>query len=430
MKLKPLIEDVDVREYSGRFNVQLEIPSSSTLSSQDIDKIGYLASWDIDPNEAAEGYEGLRSILVSREFPIMKKGIELGALQISGIGSKKPHFVDGLVKDPSGSFEIPSKKNYMGMVPGTIMSTSYAKHEKLFTSRPDYRAFGTYTTNELKEKLQGTNTASGFELEKMLIPHVEAYGRYLDKTFQNEEGPFGFIVFPVPSVNQERMATDIVKQFSEALPNGEIIIQEAIMAFYTIASLNFAPVIGASRELHDKARYAHLQLHLSNVYSCNPVPYVMDWSTLRKLGHNKENNLINRAIDLIKPMGGLQKMLYSYFGDFFTSTGKNVFSAKLHELSMELYSENPLQEVDAIAEIINATSALGRSASDIETVIEWMKRQGIEGFPKHDKRQEMSPQTTIHLQKVKQIKDEGPKIGRNEPCPCNSGKKYKKCCGK
>ncbi len=24
---------------------------------------------------------------------------------------------------------------------------------------------------------------------------------------------------------------------------------------------------------------------------------------------------------------------------------------------------------------------------------------------------------------------EGPKIGRNEPCPCGSGKKYKKCCG-
>ncbi|MBW1792566.1 MAG: SEC-C domain-containing protein [Deltaproteobacteria bacterium] len=22
----------------------------------------------------------------------------------------------------------------------------------------------------------------------------------------------------------------------------------------------------------------------------------------------------------------------------------------------------------------------------------------------------------------------GPKIGRNKPCPCGSGKKYKKCC--
>jgi len=31
---------------------------------------------------------------------------------------------------------------------------------------------------------------------------------------------------------------------------------------------------------------------------------------------------------------------------------------------------------------------------------------------------------------VKQIKLEQPKVGRNEPCPCGSGKKYKKCCGK
>jgi preprotein translocase subunit SecA len=27
------------------------------------------------------------------------------------------------------------------------------------------------------------------------------------------------------------------------------------------------------------------------------------------------------------------------------------------------------------------------------------------------------------------VKREGRKVGRNEPCPCGSGKKYKKCCG-
>jgi preprotein translocase subunit SecA len=32
--------------------------------------------------------------------------------------------------------------------------------------------------------------------------------------------------------------------------------------------------------------------------------------------------------------------------------------------------------------------------------------------------------------KVKQIKLDAPKVGRNDPCPCGSGKKYKKCCGK
>lgn len=35
--------------------------------------------------------------------------------------------------------------------------------------------------------------------------------------------------------------------------------------------------------------------------------------------------------------------------------------------------------------------------------------------------------------KVKAVDDpvvsSGPKVGRNDPCPCGSGKKYKKCCG-
>ena len=30
---------------------------------------------------------------------------------------------------------------------------------------------------------------------------------------------------------------------------------------------------------------------------------------------------------------------------------------------------------------------------------------------------------------IKQVKREEPKVGRNDPCPCGSGKKYKKCHG-
>ena len=30
--------------------------------------------------------------------------------------------------------------------------------------------------------------------------------------------------------------------------------------------------------------------------------------------------------------------------------------------------------------------------------------------------------------KVVPFKRNSPKVGRNEPCPCGSGKKYKKCC--
>ena len=33
---------------------------------------------------------------------------------------------------------------------------------------------------------------------------------------------------------------------------------------------------------------------------------------------------------------------------------------------------------------------------------------------------ESHPETTVH--------HTGPKVGRNDPCPCGSSKKYKKCC--
>ncbi len=32
-------------------------------------------------------------------------------------------------------------------------------------------------------------------------------------------------------------------------------------------------------------------------------------------------------------------------------------------------------------------------------------------------------------QKARTMRREGPRVGRNDPCPCGSGKKYKKCCG-
>ncbi len=32
-------------------------------------------------------------------------------------------------------------------------------------------------------------------------------------------------------------------------------------------------------------------------------------------------------------------------------------------------------------------------------------------------------------EKVETFRREAPKVGRNDPCPCGSGKKYKKCCG-
>ncbi|UCF00207.1 MAG: preprotein translocase subunit SecA [Planctomycetota bacterium] len=45
-------------------------------------------------------------------------------------------------------------------------------------------------------------------------------------------------------------------------------------------------------------------------------------------------------------------------------------------------------------------------------------------------RQRAAAQAPQGERRVKQIRLQQPKVGRNEPCPCGSGKKYKKCCGK
>ncbi|MEM9587814.1 MAG: SEC-C metal-binding domain-containing protein, partial [Planctomycetota bacterium] len=41
---------------------------------------------------------------------------------------------------------------------------------------------------------------------------------------------------------------------------------------------------------------------------------------------------------------------------------------------------------------------------------------------------EASSQTAVADVKAEPIRKDGPKIGRNSPCPCGSGKKYKSCC--
>jgi SEC-C motif domain protein len=46
----------------------------------------------------------------------------------------------------------------------------------------------------------------------------------------------------------------------------------------------------------------------------------------------------------------------------------------------------------------------------------FVKREGAWLFAEG----EVIPETVVR---------EGPKVGRNDPCPCGSGKKYKKCCG-
>jgi preprotein translocase subunit SecA len=49
--------------------------------------------------------------------------------------------------------------------------------------------------------------------------------------------------------------------------------------------------------------------------------------------------------------------------------------------------------------------------------------------PSSASRQGPTPARTGGDDVVKTVKRDEPKVGRNDPCPCGSGKKYKKCHG-
>jgi len=48
------------------------------------------------------------------------------------------------------------------------------------------------------------------------------------------------------------------------------------------------------------------------------------------------------------------------------------------------------------------------------------------GAPEPQPQPEPDPEVQLNLP----VRREEPKVGRNEPCPCGSGRKYKDCCGK
>jgi len=54
----------------------------------------------------------------------------------------------------------------------------------------------------------------------------------------------------------------------------------------------------------------------------------------------------------------------------------------------------------------NAFAAVGVTDEDVRTILE-----------------------EIREEKTDPVRYEHAKVGRNEPCPCGSGKKYKRCCG-
>ena len=98
----------------------------------------------------------------------------------------------------------------------------------------------------------------------------------------------------------------------------------------------------------------------------------------------------------------------------------------LDGINESLVEANPIEEMeeDTVVSLKFDKEKLYKNMVDAKA--DWLYE-----LPQWDKIFDKEKKHELYLEQKKSgtiVK--GPKIGRNDPCPCGSGKKYKQCCGK
>ena len=118
--------------------------------------------------------------------------------------------------------------------------------------------------------------------------------------------------------------------------------------------------------------------------------------------------------------GTVKELAEKYGQDVMTMTGF------LDGINDSLVEPNPIEEMeeDTVVSLKFDKEKLYKNMVDAKA--DWLYE-----LPQWDAIFSKERQKELYLEQKKSgtiVK--GPKIGRNDPCPCGSRKKYKKCCGK
>ena len=135
------------------------------------------------------------------------------------------------------------------------------------------------------------------------------------------------------------------------------------------------------------------------------------WGTYFQIEKEIYEKLLSNPDEVVK---GTVKELAEKFGqEVLTMIGF------LDGINDSLKIPNPIETMDENTKVTLYKNMVAAKADWLYELPQWKEIFSEEELKKFYKEQKES--TTIRKPK---------KIGRNDPCPCGSGKKYKKCCGR
>ena len=98
----------------------------------------------------------------------------------------------------------------------------------------------------------------------------------------------------------------------------------------------------------------------------------------------------------------------------------------LDGINDSLKIQNPIEEMDENTEVNLGYDLETLYKNMVDAKADWLyELPQLNSIFSEEKRKELYLE-----QKKSGTVVKGPKIGRNDPCPCGSGKKYKHCCGR
>ena len=99
----------------------------------------------------------------------------------------------------------------------------------------------------------------------------------------------------------------------------------------------------------------------------------------------------------------------------------------LDGINDSLVTPNPIDEMEEDTKVSLAFDKEKLYKNMVDARADWLYN-----LPMWDEIFDAEKKKELYLEQKKSgtIRREGKKIGRNDPCPCGSGKKYKKCCGR
>lgn len=123
-------------------------------------------------------------------------------------------------------------------------------------------------------------------------------------------------------------------------------------------------------------------------------------------GHGQRDPLIEYKAEAFKIFGELMVNIKS-------EICHNIFRSASSLLAFENFLRNVPQQT-----LHHASSAFGGGTA-----------AAAPGSPAQQKASDVVSEAAAAVEKAKPVRT-GHKVGRNDPCPCGSGKKYKQCCGR